>query len=274
VPPAVASTEAPERDGSKRLFVNRARGFAKRASEMALPVFPAAAGAAILVATAAGAFGTYALAPLPRLGFWTVLIGFNTALWICWFAWSVRSSSDWWRAAAIGAILLNLPLPFEISLVLRLFGGSEPRQIGTTWFHAAAVSAAILAVVAAAVIALRRTRPRPNPKGRLWRAGFREPASIAAISAEDHYCRVSLADGTSHLVHARFADLVAEVASLDGAIVRRGQWVASSAVRSIDRAGRRWMIALSDGRSFPIAPSCLGELRARGWLARGGGPAP
>jgi len=274
MPPAVAPTEAPGGGDSKPLFANRARGFAKRAAALALPVFPAAAGAAILVATAAGAFGTQALPPLHRLGFWTVLIGLNTILWIGWFTWSVRAPSDWWRAAALGAIILNLPLPFEIALILRLFGGADPRQLGTTWLHAAAISAAIVLVVAAAVGAVRARRPSRPVKGRLWRAGFRDAGGVAAICAEDHYCRVSLADGTNRLVHARFSDLVEEVGAVEGAVVRRGQWVACSAVRSIHRERRRWKLVLADGRAVAVAPSCLADLRDRGWLTRGGTAAP
>lgn len=237
---------------------------------MSFPVFPTSAAAAVLIATAAGAFGTEALPPLQRLGFWTMLIGINTILWICWFTWRVRTPSDWWRAAAIGAIIVNLPLPFEIAAILRLLGGPTPKATGTTWLHAAMVSAAIFVVVRSAVVALRRPRAAPSVKGHLWRAGFRALDAITLISAEDHYCRVWQCDGTSRLIHARFSDLVQEVGTIDGATIRRGQWVASSAVHSIRREGRRWKLVVADGRAVPIAPSRIAGLRGRGWLARGG----
>ncbi|HWT31874.1 MAG TPA: LytTR family transcriptional regulator DNA-binding domain-containing protein, partial [Propylenella sp.] len=98
-------------------------------------------------------------------------------------------------------------------------------------------------------------------------------SDVAAIASEDHYCRVFARDGASRLIYARFADLAEEVAGLDGAVVRRGQWVAADAVRSIRREKRRWVLVLATGGSVAIAASIVPELRRRGWIGANGASA-
>ncbi|HET9810360.1 MAG TPA: LytTR family transcriptional regulator DNA-binding domain-containing protein [Sphingomicrobium sp.] len=274
VQPLIATSDAVSQGNAKEDFANSAAGFANRAANPAmLRIYGAAAVAAIIVATTAGAFGTAALPLIPRLLFWALLIGLNTTLWICWFAWRVRKPSDWWPASFVGALAINLPLPIEISALLQLIGGPGLGGWHITWLHAGAISAAILLVVTA-VTAIWPRQPIAPPKGRLWRAGFRSQADLAAISAEDHYCRIWSPDGSSRLIHARFRDLTEEAATFDGAIVRRGHWVAANAVRSIRRDGRRWNVELVDGRAIPVASSLIPTLRDRGWLASGGAAAP
>jgi hypothetical protein len=107
----------------------------------------------------------------------------------------------------------------------------------------------------------------PPPHGLLARAGV-TPEARASIQAEDHYCRVHRADGSSALVHYRFADALAEVAALDGAQVHRGIWVAAAALRGVVREQRRWRLLLADGSSVPVSSSRVAEARTRGWLKR------
>lgn len=272
MPPVVTATASPASAASaKSDFVNRARDFAKRLRNLpGLPLIGAASSAAAVIATIAGAFGTDGIPVVPRLLFWTLLIGFNTMLWLCWFAWRVKGPDDWWRAALIGSVVVNLPLPAEIVLMLRLVGGAAPSDWHATWLHAAGVSFAILLVVVTGSRMLRTPRRAPQAKGRLWRAGFRNAASIAAIASEDHYCRIWTADGSTRLVHGRFGDLINELEGVDGAVVRRGHWVAASAVSEIRREGRAWSLVLADGREVRIAASSLAELRSRGWLSNQG----
>jgi hypothetical protein len=166
--------------------------------------------------------------------------------------------------------VINLAIPGEIALGLIAVGVRSPADWHLSWLHAAAISAAILLLVATGVHGIQRRTAAPEPKGRLWRAGFRNPAAIAAVSAEDHYCRISLAEGSNRLIHARFPDLTEELVRLDGAVVRRGHWVAAAAVESIRREGRGWVLDLKGGRRVRVASSTVPELRARGWLSNDG----
>ncbi|HEY8593240.1 MAG TPA: hypothetical protein VIL42_10310 [Sphingomicrobium sp.] len=254
--------------------MNPARRFAKRALQLpGLPLIAACSAAAVVIATLSGAFGTESIALPRRLLFWTLLIGLNTSLWVCWFTWRVKSSSDWWRAALLGALVINFPIPAEIFLFLRLAGGETASDWHLTWLHAGAVSLAILMAVVTGARMLRRPDPVPQVKGKLWRAGVRDLAAVTAITAEDHYCRVSLADGSSRLLLGRFADVIAEAGDVEGAIVRRGHWVAASAVHAIERRGRGWAVVLRTGGEVRIAGSSVQPLKGRGWLSNSGAAA-
>jgi hypothetical protein len=258
--------------GRKAAFVNIGKGFVNRASALpGFPVLPASALVAIGLATVVGAFGTGQM-PLPtRLGFWTALIGLNALLWQAWFAVTVRGPDDWNRSALIGGILLNLPLPFEIGLLLRAFGVSARIDPVGGWAKALAISALILAIAIVARRSLRRD-PIPatiKPGGLLARAGAPSPDAVHAIGSEDHYCRVHLSDGRAPLIHHRFRDALDEVAGCDGFQVHRSHWVASAGVVGAERSGRAWRLTLADGSKVPVSARCIPEARARGWLARG-----
>lgn len=256
----------------------RNTGFVKRVSAFAKPHEPSrrpaallvCAASAVLLMTLVGAFDTSAMPVLQRLAFWTLLIGLNAILWQAWFGLTVRRAGDWPRWAAIGAVVLNLPLPLEIALALRIFGFPQGGNISGEWSAALGISA----IVFGALLALgRRARPTPaetgiQPGGLLARAGARSPRSLLAIRAEDHYCRVFLSDGRAPLLHHRFGDALVEVASLDGVRVHRGVWVADSGVQRAERVGRAWRLILADGTKLPVSAKCVREARARGWLAR------
>jgi hypothetical protein len=213
--PSSLTATAGSRNGA---FAKRVRRFANRAMAMpGFPILPIAGAAAALLMTVVGAFGTVVMPLTSRMGLWAVLMGWNIVKWQSWFVLTVRRPSDWTRAALLGTVLLNLPLPFEISLALRLFGISvAPRGLPHVWIDALAISAMIFAVI---YLARRRHRPAAAaaapaivPGGLLAKAGVACPTALHAIRAEDHYCRLFLADGRAPLVHHRFGDALAELA--------------------------------------------------------------
>jgi len=264
---ATLSPDRPDRaHGGKRSFANTARNFANRARALpGLTMLSVGGGAAIVLATIMGAFGTIAMPIGERFAFWSVLIGWNLIKWLAWFAWTVRTPKDWGRASAIGAVVVNLSLPLEIALVLRSFGIEAAIDPPRTWIEAAAISITLFAVLFAA----RRPRPAaalPIVDGILFRAGVGDPADVHAITAEDHYCRVHLAGGRTLLVLARFGDLIAELAAIDGQQVHRGAWVAAAAIDGAIRDGRTWRLVTINGPRLPVSASRLAAVRARGWL--------
>jgi hypothetical protein len=256
-------------------FAKHVRNFANRVLALpGFPMLPVAGLAAAILMVIVGAFGTGQM-PLPmRIGFWGVLLGWNVLKWQLWFALLVRRPGDWPRAAAIGALLLNLPLPLEIELSLSVFGVSYQPTPAKTWAEALAISVAVFLVL---IIAGLRRRSMQTivpmtppsaviPDGLLDRAGVVDPLSLQAIEAEDHYCRLHLAGGRSVLMLHRFGDALAEVAGFDGAQVHRGAWVAANGLVSAKRDGRRWLLVLADGAEIPVSARFAGAARARGWL--------
>lgn len=269
--PLTLTAAAGSRNGT---FAKRVRRFANRArAAPGMPMLPVAGAAAALLMVVVGAFGTGQLPLATRAGFWAVLMAWNVVKWQLWFVVTVRSHRDWTRAVLIGTLLLNLPLPFEITLALRLFGiNVSPRGLPHVWIDALAISAAIFAVI---YLARRRYRPvrlAPTPTivpgGLLAKAGVACPAALHAIRAEDHYCRLFLADGRAPLVHHRFGDALSEVAGFDGRQVHRGAWAANAGVVAAERDGRAWRLVLPSGTRLPVSPRFVAGLRAMGWLNR------
>ena len=249
-----------------RGFANAARNFANRTRRLpGLTMLSIGSAAAIVLATIMGAFGTIDMPFGRRLGFWAVLIGWNLIKWLAWFAWTVRKPSDWARASAIGAVVVNLSLPIEIPLALRLFGVDAAIDPMRTWIEAAAISVTLFGVLFFA------RRPRAEPvqpvfDGVLSRAGVRDCDEVRAVTAEDHYSRVHLSGGRSVLILARFGDLMAELAAADGQQVHRGAWAAAAAIDGAVREGRAWRLVLADGPRLTVSASHLAAVRARGWL--------
>ncbi|QDZ08889.1 LytTR family transcriptional regulator [Sphingomonas panacisoli] len=264
------ATLSPDQPGQRR---RRNRGFAKSVRKfvdraLALPGFAMlmiGGGAAIVLATIMGAFGTIEMPLGQRLGFWGVLIGWNVAKWLVWFAWTIRTPQDWPRASAIGAVVINLPLPLEIPAALWLFGIASDIDPTRTWIEAAAISATLFAVLWFARPPRVVAASLPND-GILFRAGVRDLADVQAVTAEDHYCRVHLASGAKPLVLARFADTLAELGGIDGEQVHRGAWIAAASVDGALREGRAWRLVTADGTRLPVSASYVAAVRRRGWL--------
>ncbi|CAN5509250.1 hypothetical protein BH10PSE14_BH10PSE14_43430 [soil metagenome] len=260
-------------------FAKHVRRFADRAA--ALPGFPmmqivAVAATALLVVV--GAFGTGALPMMTRTGFWAVLMGWSMVKWQAWLFLTVRQPRDWTRAVLAGAVLLNLPLPFEISVVLRLFGvTASQRKVPHAWIAAMAISAVVFVMLYLARLLVLRpalaiaAAPAIIPGGVLAKAGVASPAVLNAIRAEDHYCRLLLADGRTPLIHHRFGDALGEVARFDGCQVHRGVWAANAAVVAAERDGRAWRLVLVDGTRLAVSARFVPGLRANGWLNRTAG---
>jgi hypothetical protein len=256
----------------KRGFANRARHFAKRVSPRRPPPgFPllwiaCLAAAGLMIVT--GGFGTGELPVAGRAGFWLMLMGWNALKWQLLFAWRVRKPGDWPWVAAAGTIPLNLPLPFEIQACARLIGTPMAAMPLDVWARAAAISLGVFALCSAIAWVVLRGMPRPAAPvadGLLSRARI-DADGLAAIEAEDHYCRVHARTGQSALLHYRFGDALAELAGTDGAQVHRGAWVAAAAVEGAERDGRRWRLVLAGGVSVPVSATYVADARARGWL--------
>lgn len=259
------------------VFANRARGFANRVRTA--PGFaPLAVGcaAATVLAVATGAFETGEMPIGHRIGFWSMLMGWNGLKWQLWFVAMVREPRDWARTGAIGGVVLNLSLPLEIAVALGAWGYAPPAAPGVIWIQAMAIAATVYVLMR--FIARRRfpaaapsgpvATSTLRPAGILARAGTSAPADVLAVFAEDHYCRIRLADGRAPLVHARFGDVSRELDGVSGVQVHRGAWVAERAVAGATRIGRPWHLTLRDGAVVAVSAGHLAAVRARGWLRR------
>ncbi|MEM9263386.1 MAG: LytTR family DNA-binding domain-containing protein [Pseudomonadota bacterium] len=73
-----------------------------------------------------------------------------------------------------------------------------------------------------------------------------------ALAAEGHYVRVYTNAGND-LITMRFEDAVSAVVGIDGVQTHRSWWVATEAVRSIQKAGSAFEAVLSSGLQVPVS---------------------
>lgn len=232
-----------------------------------MPVLPALTCAAALIGTIAGAFDTGALPFAQRLAFWVILMGLQTAKWLVLLAWLVDAPRDYWKAAILGALVLNPFIPIEVWLSYRLVGVPATVAPGPVLGAVLVIAAAILSVMA--LLHPPRWWPRREKTSRgLLASRNLVPTDVLAASAEDHYCRLYLAHGRQLLVAGRFADLLHELAEADGMQIHRGRWVSDAGVRASRRAGRGWEVLLPCGTAMRVSATYRAEARARGWLGR------
>jgi hypothetical protein len=255
---------------ANRIFAKRAGAFAKRAHGWpAWPTLEVASALALVLAVIAGPFGTDAIDPLRRTLFWAILLGANLAGWRLLINRLVRAPADWPRVAAIGAVLFGLPLPLEIRAVLRLVGvAGAVESAWHIWIAAAAITGLIFVATRLWGRPLPRAAPDPAETDTLLMRWSVVPERLAAVLAEDHYCRLVLTDGSEKLVHGRFGETVAALTALPGLQVHRGAWVAQSAVCGAVRQGRGWRLRLVDGRLVKVSARHRGEALRRGLLRR------
>lgn len=271
---------------SKLDFVNRALGFVKRVGHWpGMPLLPLISIAAGVMMATVGAFGTGAIPLGQRAAFWAVLMTMEIVKWQVWLIATVRRDSDWMRACLIGMPLLAIVLPFEIQASFAVVGVDVRIGAGDIWARALVIGTIILVVVSLvhrwqvsgdraaptplagstieALAPIIQDQPRP---ALLDRAGLSRTDDLHAIEAEDHYCRLHLAQGGSVLLHLRFGDAMAQLSGIDGLQINRGLWVASGAVRGAVRDGRRWRLVLAGGQRMPVSTRHAAAVRQRGWF--------
>jgi hypothetical protein len=198
-----------------------------------------------------------------------------------WHLWLklTHARFGWPGATAIGAFVLNIPLPFETRLALGLPPALPAEDFARIYLSALAISL-VSGVACTAVVrhfglgrrndAADRPMPAAPTAGDTVLGVARQ--DLWAIQAEDHYVRLLLADGRAPLIGGRFGDALEQAAAIDGCRIHRGCWVADAAAAGVERAGRGWRVVLPDGRRLTVSASHVGSLRERGWMARTAAP--
>jgi hypothetical protein len=253
----------------KQQFASAARAFVKHARRTpAFPMLELVCLAAGFLAVISGAFRTDELPVGQRGAFWLLLMLWSALKWRLWFASMVHGRADWRRASIIGAVLLNLPLPLEISIAMRVVGVEAEIGRSLIWIKALAISGIVFALswTLRRLFARREVPLASVASGPLIRAGIRLD-QIGAVRGEDHYCRVFLADGSTRLVLCRLRDALAELADRPGERIHRSAWLADWAVERARREGRGWRI-VAVGQLFAVSAANVKAARRRGWLSR------
>jgi hypothetical protein len=98
--------------------------------------------------------------------------------------------------------------------------------------------------------------PRPADEPQVVPLLTRLPANnrtgaIISISMQDHYAEITTTTGTSLLL-SRITDAIDLLDGYPGCRIHRSHWVAEGFVDNIEKAGRRMIVRLKDGRELPV----------------------
>lgn len=85
---------------------------------------------------------------------------------------------------------------------------------------------------------------------------------ILHAQAEEHYVRITLKDGQSHLLRGKISDACTDLGTVPGMRVHRSHWVAARAVvgYKVDRSGH--VIETCHGATIPIARNRQAEVKS------------
>ncbi|MEL6644307.1 MAG: LytTR family DNA-binding domain-containing protein [Pseudomonadota bacterium] len=92
----------------------------------------------------------------------------------------------------------------------------------------------------------------PEPARLLRRLDMGEATKIWRLTVRDHYVDV-FTDAGKHSLLMRFSDAMDELEGIAGMQVHRSHWVATEAVRAVEREGGRMFVRLYDGETVPVS---------------------
>ena len=251
-------------------------------------------GAAILVATLLGPFGSFATPLAARLGYWALFLvgGYACFRPVVAAGRALADQTGLPRSAAIAVACLLGALPTSLIVVLA-FAGFRSRQV--TVGDLAVIYPQVLIVGGTiTIVQLLAHRPRsaadaglpasdpimveeaappptapdepPRPASFLDLLPPHLGREVICLENEDHYIRAYTPLGNA-LILMRMRDAVAQLDGHDGERVHRGWWVARRVVVGVVRQDRNVRLKLADGREIPVARSSVAALRSKGWLS-------
>ena len=222
-----------------------------------------------LVLGVSGPFDTLqVLALFPRVTYWIAIVALSFALGSL-VSTVVRLSLTGvpigWRmlVSTCGIGLAVTALVCLINLVL--FG------IWPATARAMAEQLGVVTLIAGVIevcVYLLRTGTAPGarePAPLMARLSRDMQGALIALSAEDHYVRVTTTAG-GELVLMRLSDAIGEVGDTPGLQVHRSHWVALDQIRDVRRTGDRGLVTLSDGSERPVSRGFMPAVRAAGLL--------
>ena len=231
---------------------------------------------AVLFLTILGPFGMSELSLFDRFIYWVVCIpaGFVGA-W-GYDRWLrpvlIRRKAGRWSSLFQIASIVAAAMASAIVMEAAMREPIPLRYLGLLAVYVTVIVAAVWGVVLLSLGPGVQPREEDDPalaafRDR-WPPDLRQ-ADLKAMAAEDHYIRIHTGAGDA-LIAGRFSDALDAVASLDGERVHRSWWVASLAVRSLDRKGGNWQLDIGEETHVPVSRRFRAEVRARGWDRLGG----
>ena len=218
-----------------------------------------------------GPFGSDALLrPLPRFAYWLlIVVSTYSAGYLVNAFFTDWLSQKLPRYGVIAACAIGTGI--AVSLIIALLNGwtlgywlsfdDAPIFFGNVF-----VIAVVIAVVFEVVSANHETE-NSLPPAILDRLPFALRAPLIALSVEDHYVRVHTTRG-NEMILMRLSDAMREVGTTNGLQVHRSHWVATDAIKSVQRKGDGAVLTLSNEIEIPVSRSNMPAIKAAGLLPK------
>lgn len=225
-----------------------------------------------------GPFGTYESMNLPAgLVFWVSICWLN-AIQCTLIAvgvlrrWGAADATVITPALILVIALLNaLPGTLEVFSGLRLLGDNinfSASQLFWLYLQTTFITTILLIVFQLLsqwrIAADNDNTAENSPSGFDQRIPKKITGQLLAVSAEDHYLRITTDQGDA-LVPGRFGDALKALPSDDGLRIHRSHWVAFKAIDRVQRKDGKAEIVLTNGLSLPVSRSYTAALREAGW---------
>ena len=210
------------------------------------------------VCALAGPFGTYT-----AMGFFDRMI-----LWglVCFIALIIGGALDHIVARIFGqaphlaqyvimGAMFTLIFPLPLMMIDDLLGSMGRTPDASFAYLVEKVAASTIVMVLVRYLTPRnRARRKSQSKPRLYaRLPDTGAAFVSRLTADNHYTKVVLSDGSEHMLLMRFSDAVAEMDDADGILTHRSHWVANQSIEAAARDGTREVLILQSGARIPLS---------------------
>lgn len=216
-----------------------------------------------------GPFETIALMKLlPRLLYWIVVASTTFALGSLISAVCARVfvGKPFWLRMICSALLIGTCVTvFLTALNMLVFNvnAADVTDVMPQWGLIVLISA----VVDIGVNLAAPNSPDPLPPI-LDRISLAKRGDLIALSAEDHYVKVTTVNGTD-MILMRLSDAIKEVGSTAGLQIHRSHWVALNQIQNATRASDRGTVTLSNDETRPISRSYIAVAKTAGLFPKG-----
>jgi hypothetical protein len=205
---------------------------------------------------------------LPRVAYWVFVVATTFAIGSLASAIShaLLRGKPFWLNMVCSSLLIGTSVALYMTVVNMLIFDLLPTdgiEVMQQW--------GVIVLISAAVqigLNLTQTKATPALPPLLDRIALPKRGALIALSAEDHYVKVTTVNGTD-MTLIRLSDAMKEVGDTQGLQIHRSHWVALDQISDITRTNDRGTVTLSNGETRPISRSYMAAVREAGLFPKG-----
>lgn len=225
-----------------------------------------------LVLGLSGPFGTIGLMKVvPRILYW-VFIAFSTyaiGSFLSALCRQVMGGQPFWLHMTVCAFVIGTVVTtflFGVNTTVFEFDPANPIAIMPDWWLIVLISGIVNTGINIA-LPVPDDAPTEQAPPLLDRIAIAKRGPLIALSAEDHYVKVTTTNG-SDMTLIRLSDAMKEVGDTNGLQIHRSHWIALGHVTDVTRTNDRGTVTLSNGETRPMSRSYMAAVRDAGLLPK------